>query len=199
MEKIADKFEEQNKHKLLILTKSCSIDFLSEKLRKNTIVSFSLNAPIVSKRWENKAPPPEARIEAGKRLSDRGYEVRVRIDPIFPIHNWKKEYGELIDLLLAKFMPKRITLGTPRGLQKTILYCKGDKSWTDFFSEKSGWGKKIATPLRKEIYQFFFNKLKQKGYGNPIAICKETVDIYKELGVDIGSYPDWNCKCNCVW
>jgi spore photoproduct lyase len=199
MEKIADTFEEQNKHKLLLLTKSCDIDFLLKKLRKNTIISFSLNAQIAAERWESKAPPPKARILAGKKLKEMGYEVRVRIDPIFPIHEWKIEYANLIRLLLSNFVPSRVTLGTPRGLQKTILYGKGDRSWINFFSEDSGWGKKIATPLRKSIYEFFCQEFKDNGYLEPIAICKETAEMYKDLKINIGSYPNWTCQCNCTW
>lgn len=191
IEKIADKFEEQNKHKLLLLTKSANVDFLARNPRKQTIVSFSINAPSVWKKWENKTPPPEKRVKAAKKVSDAGYEVRIRIDPIFPIDNWREEYGKLIELLLSKLIPERITLGTPRGLQKTLLYCKGDKEWIKYFTESSGWGKKISTPLRKEIYLFVIDKLTMLGFKNPIALCKETESMWKELKKDPGAYPYW--------
>jgi len=199
MERIVDEFETQDKHKLLLLTKSANVDFLLKKLRRQTIASFSINAPKVSDRWEKKTAPPIYRIESGKKLSDIGYTVRVRIDPIFPIENWKEEYGELVDLLLSKFTPERITLGTPRGLAKTLMFAK-DLSWTKWFTEKTGWGKKLSTPLRKEIYLFFFDKLRESGFKNPVAICKETIDMWKILGKNPGRFPYWeDVKCNCVW
>jgi len=204
IEKICDKFEEQNTHKILLLTKSNIVDFLVKKPRKQTIVSFSMNAKTVSEKWEKKTAPVYKRIEAAKKVYDVGYEVRIRIDPIFPIPNWKKEYEELIHEILTNLKPTRITLGTPRGLLKTMLYSK-DLSWWKFAfeenpSEDTGWGKKLASGIRKEIYLFLIEKLREKGFNGDIALCKETPEMWKGLGMNPGSYPDWKyCKCNCVW
>lgn len=196
MEKIVDKFEEQENHKILLLTKGDNVEFLINKPRKHTIYSFSLNAIEVARRWEQGAAPPESRIDAAKKVSDIGYEVRVRIDPIFPIKDWREHYEDILYLLFSNLNndPDRITLGTPRGLKKTLRFSK-DLSWTEYFSEDSSWGKKISFELRKEIYNFMSDKLKCLGFHkSKIAICKETIGMWKELG--------WNkaeCKCNCIW
>jgi len=197
MEKIVDRYEEQNKHKILLLTKGSNVDFLTKKPRKQTIVSFSLNAPSVSKKWELNSPSPLERVNAGKKVFDEGYEVRVRIDPIFPINGWRKDYSEFVDKLLSKFQPTRITLGTPRGLQKTRIFSK-DRSWwkcafEDNPSEDTGWGKKIELSLRKEIYQLIIDKTKETGYKGYISMCKETPELWNELNMDYKK-----CKCNCV-
>lgn len=200
IEKIIDKFEEQNRHKLLLLTKSANVGFLLKKPRKQTIVSFSINAYTPAKLWEKNVPPPEKRIEAAKMVSDAGYETRIRIDPIFPIENWQEEYDELLYLIFSKFTPERITLGTPRGLKKTLLFAK-DKTWTSCLTESSGWGKKIPSDVRKGVYIYFFDRLSELGFTqSKIALCKETIDIWKELKINPGNYPKWEkCKCNCVW
>lgn len=204
MERIADKFEEQSKHKLLILTKSSNVDFLCKKLRKQTIVSFSINAPAVAKRWERKTPTPVQRMEAARKVNKRGYETRIRIDPIFPIENWREEYEKTVDLLFSKLTPSRITLGTPRGLSKTLRFAK-DTSWADVaFGEDyddTGWGKKVKFALREEIYNFFYDKLCEIGFEKSnIGLCKETETMWRKLGLNLGSYPNWKgCKCNCVW
>jgi spore photoproduct lyase len=200
MEQIADKFEEQDKHKLLLLTKSNNVDFLIKKPRKQTIASFSLNAFEPAKLWENVAPPPDKRIEAAKKVAEAGYETRIRIDPIFPIENWQTHYGNLLNLIFSKLTPERITLGTPRGLRKTLRFSK-DLSWTKYFGERSGWGKKIHMEVRKEIYLFFYEQLHNLGFDkSKTALCKETVEMHRELGRDTGTYPNWkNCGCNCAW
>ena len=204
MEKIADKFEEQNRHKLLLLTKGINdlskIGFLTEKPRKQTIFSLSLNAHKVWNLWEHLTPSPEKRIEIAKMAMEAGYEVRVRIDPIFPIANLKSHYEELIYTIFSELpsYPDRITLGTPRGLAKTLRFAK-DKSWeriafTDN-PERTGWGKKAPAPLRKEIYFFFYDKLTNLGFDKSrIAMCKETKSMWKELGMNHNL-----CRCNCVW
>ncbi|RLI32823.1 hypothetical protein DRO56_02910 [Candidatus Bathyarchaeota archaeon] len=200
MEQIADKFEEQDKHKLLLLTKGVhslsKIDFLINKPRNQTIVSLSLNSQKVWKRWEHLTPPPAMRIEIAKRIMEVGYEVRIRIDPIFPIDNWKRYYEDLIYSIFSELpeSPERITLGTPRGLKKTIMFSQ-DKSWTKWFKEYSKWGWKLAASKRKEIYLFFLDKLDMLGFDkSKISLCKETEIMWNELGMDRN-----NCKCNCVW
>lgn len=193
MEKIADKFEEQDRHKLLLLTKSSNIRFLLEKPRKQTIASFSINAPDIATLWEHKTAPPTSRIEAARRLAEAGYEVRLRIDPIFPIEGWQQCYDRLLYLIFEKLPigPERITLGMPRGLKKTLIYSK-NRTWAEGLTEKSGWGLKLPGTLRRAVYTFFLEKL--PAYGFPvekIALCKETISLSRELGT--------GCRCNCVW
>jgi len=199
MRQIADFFETQGKHKLLLLTKFDRVKWLTKEPRKQTIASFSLNATEVWKRWEKRTPSPQKRITAAKELVESGYEVRIRIDPIFPIENWKAHYEDLVYSIFSELTsdPNRITLGTPRGLAKTLMFSK-DKSWEKIAftdnPERTGWGKKPPTRLRKEIYVFFYDKLASLGFANSrIAMCKETRSMWRELGLD----PD-SCKCNCI-
>jgi spore photoproduct lyase len=199
MRQIADFFETQNKHKLLLLTKFDKVEWLTKEPRKQTIASFSLNATEVWKRWEKRTPSPQQRIMAAKELVESGYEVRIRIDPIFPIENWKTHYEDLIYSLFSGLAtdPERITLGTPRGLAKTLMFAK-DRSWEKIAftdkPERTGWGKKAPTSLRKEIYIFFYDKLAKLGFDkSKVAMCKETRSMWKELGLN----PKF-CKCNCI-
>ena len=201
IKQISDKFEKQERHKLLLLTKSGNVMPLVDKLRKQTIFSFSLNAHEVWRQWEHKTPSPEDRIKALKIAREIGDEVRVRIDPIFPIRGWQKQYEDLIYLLLSELPndPDRITLGTPRGLSKTRMFSKDSSWWKLAFednpSEDSGWGKKIAFPLRKEVYLFLYDKLYTLGFDkSKIAMCKETKSMWQDLNLDYTK-----CKCNCAW
>lgn len=200
MKQIADLFETQDRHKLLLLTKSQRVRWLSKELQKQTIASFSLNATEVWRRWEKRTPSPKQRINAAKELLELGYEVRIRIDPIFQIENWKKHYEDLIYSLFSELPsdPDRITLGTPRGLAKTLIFAN-DRSWEKIaFTDKpeyTGWGKKAPKSLRKEIYFFFYDKLDKLGFGKTrISMCKETKSLWEELGLNWKS-----CRCNCIW
>jgi len=200
MKQIADFFETQNRHRLLLLTKSHRVGWLARKLRKQTIPSFSLNAAEVWRRWEKRTSSPQQRITAAKELMESGFDVRIRIDPIFPIENWKTHYEDLIYSIFSELPvdPDRITLGTPRGLTKTLIFAK-DRSWekTAFTDspEHTGWGKKAPTSLRKEIYLYFYDKIGSLGFDkSKIALCKETRSMWKGLGLN----SDF-CRCNCVW
>lgn len=151
MIRIVDKFEEQTKHRLFTLTKFGSksemAQLLLAKKRNQTVTAFSINPPAVAKLYEHAAHPPAERIEAARRLSNAGYDIRLRLDPIFPIEGWKEHYSELITMILNAFTPNRIILGTPRGLWKTIVFARKanvDMSWTKYFAEgQTGWGKKL--------------------------------------------------------
>lgn len=186
-------FENQTKHKVLLLTKSNNIKNLLEIDRhNNVVVSFSLNAKAVSDKWE-RAPKVEYRIQAARKLKEAGYEVRVRIDPMVPVFNWEKHYTELVDSLFENFIPERITLGSLRGLQSTINNSK-DKSWVSFLSEKSNWGKKVDFETRYEMYSSIIDYIKKKYDYQRIALCKETIEMWDKLEMNYK-----NMKCNCIW
>ena len=198
MAQIVERFEQQSRHKVYLLTKfgGRNIEFLLDHLRKQVICAWSINAPAVAKLWEKAAPPPEKRIEAAKQVSIAGYDTRIRIDPIFPLPGWQLYYGELVDQILANINPNRIILGTPRGLWKTIKYAKeacADISWTSFFKEDTGWGKKLSFEQRKEIYEFFYKKLHSANFPlYRVSICKETVEMWDALKL---SYTPRVCSC----
>ncbi|MGB8216118.1 MAG: spore photoproduct lyase family protein [Candidatus Methanoperedens sp.] len=186
-------FEAQKKHKVLFLTKSTDVEnLLNIDEHRNVIVSFSMNASAVSKKWE-KAPEVEGRIEAARKVSDAGYETRIRIDPMVPVFEWDTHYTELVDMIFEQFTPERITLGSLRGLQSTINNSK-DKTWVKFLSEKSNWGKKIDYEKRYEMYSILIDYLKNKYSYTKVALCKESVEMWEKIGLDYKKI-----RCNCIF
>ncbi len=190
---IAEEFEKQQTHKVLFLTKSAYVKKLLEiEKHDNAVVSFSLNASPVARKWE-KAPTPKARIKAGRELAENGWEVRVRIDPIVPIPNWREAYGELIEDLFTSYTPSRITLGTPRGLQSTLNNVT-DKTWVEYLDTgSSGWGRKVPDEDREEIYRFMLDKLEKHISLDLVGLCKETLEMFNILDRDFRKQ-----VCNCV-
>jgi spore photoproduct lyase len=191
---VIDLFLEQTKHKLLLLTKSNDIKgILNSNSQEVLIVSYSINAFDVSKRWEKGAPSPKDRILSAKKLKDNGYNIRFRIDPIIPVKSWKKDYKELIDFLFENLTPDLITLGSLRGLQSTINNSK-DRSWVKYLDDKSNWGKKISFEKRYKMYNFMIQYLKEEYNYTNVGLCKETVKIWEKLNLDYH-----NIKCNCIY
>jgi spore photoproduct lyase len=188
-------FEQQDKFKLLFLTKSTAVNNLLEiNPHNNVIVSFSLNAEPVADRWE-RAPSVKMRIKAAKTVFESGYETRIRIDPIvpYPPNDWKEHYIKLIDLVFSEIYPSRITLGSLRGLQSTINEAQ-DKSWVEYLTEPSKWGRRIPFDLRHETFALIIDYLEEKYGYNSVALCKEPVLMWDSLGMN------WRrCTCNCVW
>jgi spore photoproduct lyase len=186
-------FETQKIHKVMFLTKSSDVKNLLEiEPHNQAIISFSLNAIPVAKRWE-KAPSILKRIEAARKVYKVGYEVRVRIDPMVPIDNWKESYKELVDLVFENLAPERITLGSLRGLQSTINGCS-DRSWVKYLTESSNWGKKIDFDTRFNMYSEVIDYLKSKHNYKKVALCKETIKMWNGLKMNYKQI-----KCNCTF
>ena len=198
-------------HKILLLTKG-GVHHIKplldapEDVKDFFVVSFSVNTPWIAERFERGAARPEDRIEAAKILQERGFTVRIRIDPMIPYNGWRADYPLLVHYLVVEkeVVPERITIGSLRGLRKTIKFAK-DKSWTIYLDrkEKTRWGLKIERRLRLEMYEIIIAKLREFNYEGPIALCKETQDVWEEL-VEMGLLKDpgepgfWeNVKCNC--
>jgi spore photoproduct lyase len=168
------------------------------------IVSYSINAEEVARIFE-KAPSIKDRIKGAKEAKEYGLGVRFRIDPMIPIENWERCYTKLIDDILSLDTdPQRITIGTLRGLQKTLRYSK-NKEWIAYLKngEKTGWGLKLKFEVRKMMYTLVLEKLKEYGYKGDVSLCKETYEIWQELVKSNLLYHPGKCsiwenvKCNC--
>lgn len=184
-------------HKVLLVSKLDWIDnllTLDDDLKKNVIASFSINSAPVAKRWEIGAPEPLKRIEAAGKLFDAGFEVRLRIDPIIPYpEKWFDGYKEIIDFAFRRLLPSRITVGSLRGLQTTINNSK-DRSWTEYLTEQSKWGRRIPFVQRLKIFSSILQYIKNDYDYHELALCKEPVMMWEALEMD------WkHCRCNCTW
>lgn len=185
-------FQGSHPHRLLFVTKSTDVhNLLSIDHGDKAVVSFSLNAPTVATTFE-KAPSPQQRIEAAAKLAQAGYEVRVRIDPLVPVSGWEEEYKRLVDMVFAKLTPKRITLGSLRGLQSTINFST-DRRWVDYLKERSNWGRRVDFDLRTEMYQTMLAYLSEEYGFTEVGLCKETLAVWGAVGMDYT-----RIKCNCI-
>jgi spore photoproduct lyase len=181
------------KHKVLFVTKSTRVqNFLANNWQDNAILSWSINAVPVADRWERLAPSVVDRLDAAKQVYDAGYEVRLRIDPMVSVEDWQRLYAELVDMISARLKPNRVTLGCLRGLNSTILYCR-DKSWVQYLTERSNWGKKPPFEQRLAMYRFMIRALREKGI-REVGICKDTLAVCKTMRIDPSKI-----ECNCVW
>uniref|UniRef100_A0A7C2S7R9 Radical SAM core domain-containing protein n=1 Tax=Archaeoglobus fulgidus TaxID=2234 RepID=A0A7C2S7R9_ARCFL len=189
--RLARMFQEQDCYKLLLVTKSDRVDNLLKIESENVIVSFSINAFPVAERWEKGAPHPLRRLDAARRLHEHGYPVRVRIDPMVPVEEWKGHYGELVGEIFRRFEPERITLGSLRGLSTTIRHAR-DTSWVEYLDERSNWGLKPRFGVRLEMYRFIIDLLEEMGFKD-YGLCKETVGMWRGLELDYRKI-----RCNCL-
>lgn len=186
IKKLILKFNHQQRHKLLLLTKSANVDgIIKLPHNRKTIVSFSVNPEGVIEKFERGASKLSERVIAAEKCKASGYPIRIRVDPMIPIENWNESYSELAEIINA-VEPERVTLGSLRFFDAVPVYSGRDKSIFKFGEEKTADGRwRVPRSLRLEMYQLMLDKLKVK-----VSLCKETVDVIRKLKL-----PQ---KCNCV-
>jgi len=185
-------------HKILLLTKSKSLA-AKHLPPNNIIIGHSLNCKYVARTYELRAPHPWDRIEASRAYSENGFETRFRIDPMVPVNAWHVGYRELVERVVERNPHVDvITLGSLRGLQSTINMCKKlkkDTSWLKYIEggESTNFGKRASVELRTQMYGLIKDVLKENGYKGHLALCKETAEVWKAIGLKPAQ-----TKCNCL-
>lgn len=182
LEPALEYFPKQSKKYLLLLTKSTNIEFLlNREPDPHIIVSFSVNASRISKKFENGAPNSDRRLEAAHELKKIGWRVRIRLDPI--ILEEGIEVYEDICRKIAALQPELVTIGTLRqypGLYRFARFaprqglCRADDG-------------RMRYPYTARLKTY---KQIQQWLGFQPALCKETKAMWKTLG--------WRFQgCNC--
>lgn len=107
------------KHPNVILelkTKSGDVSYLLENpVPPNVITTWSLNTPTIITYEERGTASLEERLAAAEKIAARGNLIGFHFHPMIPYLGWEKEYGEVFQQLLARFIPNRVThvsLGT---------------------------------------------------------------------------------------
>ena len=81
---------------------------LEESPLENVILAWTISPPEVAAAFEAGAPPFHARLMAMKAAIERGWKVRVCIDPILYVELWEEIYGEAISTMFRKIDPSSI-------------------------------------------------------------------------------------------
>lgn len=101
-----------SKHSNIILelkTKSNNIDHLLKmEVPSNVLCSWTLNTGTIINHEEHLTAKLEERIDAAKKLTQKGILVGFHLHPIIPYKNWEKEYEELSKRIMTEFIPKQI-------------------------------------------------------------------------------------------
>ncbi|OQY32606.1 MAG: hypothetical protein B6241_10570 [Spirochaetaceae bacterium 4572_59] len=110
-------FARENPNVILELkTKSDNItDLLKLQVPPNVLATWSLNTQTVISSEERLTASLEQRLNAARKVADRGIPVGFHLHPMVWYEGWKAEYQEMIDRITAMFSPEEvvtISLGT---------------------------------------------------------------------------------------
>jgi spore photoproduct lyase len=186
---------------LMLLTKSGNIDnLLAIEPGSHTVVSWSLNAQQIIRRYELGTADLDERVRAAKQCQDHGYRIRIRIDPGILYPNWQAGYTDLIRKTLTLIRPENITLGMLRllpGHFRLAAEAYGNRARKLFdyhFVRGASDGKLRYRPKQRvEFYNFLIDTIRSFDRDVSISLCRETPEIWN-------IFKD-HCepkKCNCI-
>jgi len=190
---------ETKKTKLLFLTKSdCIANLIGLEHGGRTIVSFSVNTEKVYHHLEHRTPGPVERLTAAKKVQDAGYEVRLRIDPVFEYSTWEADYRSLVDQIFSQVSPTRITIGEYRPASGLIHHIEErfpDTRLLKIIGSLVAEAGKLRYPrkIRQKMFKTIIDSIRKHDPNTKIALCKENNSVWKSVGLN-----DPGLFCNCL-
>jgi spore photoproduct lyase len=189
----------KRKTKLLFLTKSINIDNLLDLSHNNRVIlSWSVNCDLIAEKLEHKAPRPIDRIRSAAKAQKAGYEIRLRIDPLFWFDGWQEQYTRLVEEIMGHIKPKLITLGAYRPSQGLVNHIRSRFPRSNLLrlEEKlvmDAGKKRFPDQKRVEMYRYVSGLIKEKSEAIKIALCKEPKRIWRASGIE-----SKGMTCNCT-
>lgn len=190
---------------LLLYTKSNNVDhLLNLNHRGQTIISFTISCNTQANTIERLTPSLSNRISAMKKCQEARYTIRIRFQPIVPIHNWKQENSNMVEEVLTQVQPDVIALKALAHMNATDLEKVFEPETLDLRFHNQALQhqsqSKTAGPFpdsaRIEIYQFMIEQIKKHNQAIPIALCTETAQVWKAIST-LTSIQMNNFKCVC--
>ncbi|OGC36743.1 hypothetical protein A2311_06305 [candidate division WOR-1 bacterium RIFOXYB2_FULL_48_7] len=184
-------FSRQRKHLLELKTKSINIDrLLSLDHNHQTIISWSVNPPVIIKQEEHDAPDLDKRLLAAQRAVAAGYLVGFHFDPIIYFPGWEKAYESVVREIGETIPTGKIawiSLGCLRfpAAQKELMLNKF-KSRVDFSAFLPGEDNKLRYPkvMRIMLFSQLIAFLKKYLPGAYCYLCMEEAAVWQAL--DLG-------------
>jgi DNA repair photolyase len=177
-------------HTLLLVTKGgmreCQT-LLAVPPCPNVIVSFSVNCAAAAAKYEAGAAGPDDRLAAARAMQEKGWHVRIRIDPMIQGH----DYAELIAKVRG-LAPRRVTLGTLRADGRLVEFAGKDTMAGLLPPSRPDGIWQYPRPVRMALYRPAVEAL--RGVCS-VGLCEEWPDLWDELGLDRQARA---CNCNHI-
>ena len=106
------RFAADNPNVILELkTKSANVSHLLRvDTPPNLICTWSLNTPTIITHEEHGTASLDKRLDAARRLADKGVVVGFHFHPIVHYESWRDDYRTIVDRLMHDFDPKQVAL-----------------------------------------------------------------------------------------
>jgi spore photoproduct lyase len=169
-------------------TKSDNISyFLDKKLPPNLLFTWSINPQTIIDHEEHLTASLQRRLDAAKRLHDKGCLVGFHFHPMIHYEGYKEDYAEIFETVVRDFDPKRValvSLGTLTFIKPVIKQIRS----RDFNSKilqipMVGASGKFSYPLdiKKEMFSFAYQSLKKWHNEVYFYMCMEDHSLWKDV------------------
>lgn len=182
-------------HRVYFLTKStCIENILTFRPSRAVITTFSVNALPAWAAYEHGTPSPEDRLSAARTLSEAGWPVRIRLDPMVPVPSWEDAYAEIAEDICTIKTLENVTLGSLR-------YFPGLKRFARHGSRIFSFGhdhhdpdkrRRILVETRLNMYRKVIEIFRTRRPEVPVGLCKEVESIFPALSLPL---PQRHCAC----
>jgi spore photoproduct lyase len=114
---------------LELKSKSKNINnLLKQRIPANLLCTWSLNTPTLIANEEHLTASLEDRLQAARRVADKGLLVGFHFHPMIHYDGWREDYGELFHRLKGMFAPDEValvSLGTLTFIKPVIKKLRG--------------------------------------------------------------------------
>jgi len=193
---------------LLLYTKSDNVEHLLDlDHRGHTLICWSVVSETVCREIEKKTPSLEERIRAMELCQNAGYPVRIRFSPLIPLKSWREEFQDTVERVLSRVRPDVISVDVigwmdPEQMKDALDMELFDPDYVTILDrlieeDFQRLGKHIFPhEMRAEILRFIIKEIKRIRPEQPVSLCVETAEMWKELGPLTGMKPQhYVCCC----
>jgi spore photoproduct lyase len=183
---------------LELKTKAADISgVLRQRPHDNVVVSWSVNTPRMSGKYEKGGAPMTERVKAARSAARRGFNIGFHFDPIIYYPGWEKEYSDIVreifDTPVIRSKCVWISLGTLRytpGLKQAAENRFADNGLFYYGEFFRGFDGKMRYPeqLRKKMYKELMKNIERADASGWVYLCMEEPRIWKELSVKRPEY-----------
>ena len=182
------RFSRQEKSVLELKTKTVAIDRLKGlDHRRKTILSWSLNTPVVMKSEERRTASLDGRLSAAVRCQKWGYPLAFHFDPMVIYPDCETDYRKVVQQLFQRIDPRNIvwiSIGTFRFMPalKSVISRRFPDSTIAYGEFITGLDNKMRyfKPLRIELYRKMVNWIRESAPDVTVYYCMEDEEVWEK-------------------
>ncbi|MBV2135947.1 MAG: DNA photolyase [Candidatus Thiodiazotropha sp. (ex Ctena orbiculata)] len=185
---------------LELKSKSKNVSHLMKsELPPNLIATWSLNTPTLIAHEEHLTAPLEERLQAARRLADRGVLVGFHLHPMIHYAEWQEEYGAMLQSVLHSFSAEEVvmvSLGTLTYIKPVIKQLRERKGFRSKILqmpmvESDG---KLTYPreIKEQMFSFAYQSLQPWHEDVFFYLCMENQRLWRPVfGYEYASNQDF--------